>query len=58
MLTFRGGLTEDQIEGHVEVITDHVDARYMSGKIDTAEYELTLNAISEWSDKEYRFRRR
>lgn len=51
-------LTEEQIERAVERMIDRLDATYMAHKITHEEYDATMKIITEWADKEYRFRRR
>ena len=47
-------MTEDQIERHVEKMTDRLDKIYMNGEIDEEKYKEELNAIDNWSWMEYR----
>jgi len=51
-------LTEEQIERIVQRKIDDLDALYMSHKITQEEYAKLNIEIIEWSEIEYRFRRR
>jgi hypothetical protein len=46
-------LTADLIERRVEKFVDHLDGLFMNGKIDQAEYDSRMKAISEWADAQY-----
>jgi histidinol phosphatase-like PHP family hydrolase len=45
--------TEESIERRVEVMTDHVDADYMSGEITTEQYRERMDEINAWADARY-----
>jgi hypothetical protein len=55
---FVGGLTEEQIERRVERMTDRVDARLMNGSLTQEAYDVAIEFVNEWAEREYRFRLR
>jgi hypothetical protein len=58
MSRIKPSLTEEQIERIVERRIDDLDTLYMSRKITQEEYAKLNIEIIEWSEIEYRFRRR
>jgi len=55
---FVGGLTEEQIERRVERMIDRVDARLMNGSLTQEAYDVAIEFVNEWAEREYRFRLR
>lgn len=45
-------LTEEQIERRVEKMTDHLDALYMAGRIDSKSYHSQMADLGRWSDEQ------
>ena len=46
-------MTENQIERIVESKTDSLDREYLSGKIDSSEYDTRCQEIKTWAETEY-----
>jgi hypothetical protein len=46
-------MTVDQIERAVEIRTDALDRRLMSGQLSQAEYDAKMKALGQWAEREY-----
>jgi len=46
-------MTEEQIEGSVELKTDSADRALMNGRMTQAEYDAHMKELNRWADDQY-----
>lgn len=43
-------MTEEQIEGRVEKIVDHLDRLFMAGQLTQRQYDAEMKAVNQWAE--------